>query len=611
MVPRRSHDAAPPQTPSDNTELERLKSAIEREPANTENWLAYGEALAERGDITTAIALIEFAMRSDPNNLAFKNMSIRLRKRADADVLHRRAALYHRRGQLIEAIASYRKALIARPEFVEAEVNLASALQAFGSLTEAVNHLHHVIAQRPQFAAAHFNLGNALAAQGDDPCDAYRTALALDPGYTDAWYNLALAYEAAGQVEAAEDAYRGAINTRPTFAAAYLNLGVLLFTDRRYEEALAAYDAALAVEPESAAAHNNRGNVLRVLGAMNAAADAYRAAIASDPQLAEAHNNLGNLLRGEGDLVAAVDYYRRAMAATPHFPEPSYNLGYVLAELGQIREGFEWLTRHARQVCVAQTADTPSHKHEHDEQQRFHIGPDRPDPQGQLWLEGGDPIAGDAVRHHPDCEAKWTGQHPVLVIDDFLTPAALAGLRVFCANSTIWREIYAGNYLGAFPEHGVACPLLAQIAQELKEKYLGIFQDYPLLQLWAFKYGSRLKGIPLHADFAAVNVNFWITQDKANLDPQSGGLVIWDKPAPPDWDFAKYNMDPDAGRHFLESQSASSTVIPYRANRAVIFDSDLFHETDIINFAPGYTNRRINITLLFGRRALSARSSNA
>jgi len=43
-------------------------------------------------------------------------------------------------------------------------------------------------------------------------------------------------------------------------------------------------------------------------------------------------------------------------------------------------------------------------------------------------------------------------------------------------------------------------------------------------------------------------------------------------------------------------------TIPYRANRAVIFDSDLFHQTDTIRFKPGYCNRRINVTLLYGER---------
>jgi hypothetical protein len=35
----------------------------------------------------------------------------------------------------------------------------------------------------------------------------------------------------------------------------------------------------------------------------------------------------------------------------------------------------------------------------------------------------------------------------------------------------------------------------------------------------------------------------------------------------------------------------------------VIFDSDLFHETDAIHFRDGYENRRINVTMLYGRRA--------
>lgn len=40
--------------------------------------------------------------------------------------------------------------------------------------------------------------------------------------------------------------------------------------------------------------------------------------------------------------------------------------------------------------------------------------------------------------------------------------------------------------------------------------------------------------------------------------------------------------------------------IPYRANRAVIFASDLFHETDQMRFKTGYLNRRINVTMLYG-----------
>ena len=55
-------------------------------------------------------------------------------------------------------------------------------------------------------------------------------------------------------------------------------------------------------------------------------------------------------------------------------------------------------------------------------------------------------------------------------------------------------------------------------------------------------------------------------------------------------------------RDFLDGNGAKSITVPYRANRAVIFDSDLFHETDRIRFKEGYLNRRINVTMLYGRR---------
>ena len=131
-----------------------------------------------------------------------------------------------------------------------------------------------------------------------------------------------------------------------------------------------------------------------------------------------------------------------------------------------------------------------------------------------------------------------------------------------------------------------------------------VFVSSPLLlyQAWAFKYDSRLSGINMHADFAAVNVNFWITPDDALEDKDSGGLVVWDKEAPQDWDFDKYNNDQDAMRRFLADNDAKPVRIAYRQNRALVFNSNLFHETDRIVFREGYENRRINITLLYGRR---------
>ena len=131
-----------------------------------------------------------------------------------------------------------------------------------------------------------------------------------------------------------------------------------------------------------------------------------------------------------------------------------------------------------------------------------------------------------------------------------------------------------------------------------------------LSQMWAFKYESKCPGIDIHADFAAVNVNFWITPTKANRDydeekdiGKTGGMWIWDTGAPPDWDFTRYNGDDKTEvLKFLEEKDSSAVYVPYKYNRCVMFDSNLFHKTADVNFLPGFDNKRINVTMLFGQR---------
>ena len=52
----------------------------------------------------------------------------------------------------------------------------------------------------------------------------------------------------------------------------------------------------------------------------------------------------------------------------------------------------------------------------------------------------------------------------------------------------------------------------------------------------------------------------------------------------------------------LKKSKGGTKIIPYNENRAVVFNSNLFHETDNYEFKEGYENRRINLTMLFGNR---------
>jgi len=206
-----------------------------------------------------------------------------------------------------------------------------------------------------------------------------------------------------------------------------------------------------------------------------------------------------------------------------------------------------------------------------------------------------------SVDYRPIQQAILTGQK-VQVIDDFLTLGALDQVQKFCLESTVWRHPYKFGYVGAFPQDGFASISLFAIAEELQTALGEAFNEYQLAQWWGFEYDSKLPGTDIHGDDADFSLNLWITPDSANLDPSTGGLVVWDKTAPGNWSFNDYNSGGDRVRQFLRHQNAESKIIPYRANRAVLFEGHLFHQTDGFTFAPGFANRRRSLTFLFRRK---------
>ena len=190
-----------------------------------------------------------------------------------------------------------------------------------------------------------------------------------------------------------------------------------------------------------------------------------------------------------------------------------------------------------------------------------------------------------------------------MVIDDFLNKEVLNELYAYCLTNSIWNEFdYKNGYIGSFIENGFNAPLILQISEEIRLQYPEILKNLPLTKAWAFKCNNQMKGIKIHADYATININFWITPDKANLNKNTGGLLIWDKEAPKNWNFEKYNNNHREIKKYLKKKKSKMKRIKYKSNRVIIFNSDLFHASDNFNFKKNYENRRINITFLYGKR---------
>jgi tetratricopeptide (TPR) repeat protein len=539
--------------------------------------------------------------------------------------------LYQRANRLGDAITVYREVIARRPNFAATHLRLGSALHQQGTLEEAIESYRRALSVDPGLADAQLNLGVALQQLGrhGEAAAAFGAVLSIEPRSAGAHFNLGISLIAQDRVDEGIAAYRAALSLDPSVAAVHANLGMAHERRQELDAAIACYRRAIELEPRLAVAHNNLGCALRRQGRFGEATDAHREALRIDPSMMLAYVDLGSALEGLGQADEAILSYRRAIALDPGFAMAHRALAVALRDKGLLEEAFASFRRHASLVFGSpspRTEPPPPYRTKHDREQLDYLVENRvlaaaaaidsrSEPPQRLdecfstpfLIERGERIATPAINLRDDraaLEARWDRSDPkIVVVDNLLSTEALDGLKRFCWGSTIWRSEYRGGYLGAMPESGFAVPLLAQISDELVAALPRIFRDHPLLQWWAFKYDSELSGIGVHADFAAVNVNFWITPDEANLDPEHGGLVIWDKPAPLDWTFDKYNsVETDEICEFLARSGAKSTTVPYRANRAVIFDSDLFHATDRIRFKGGYLNRRINVTLLYGLR---------
>ena len=586
---------------------------LRQNPGHADALHLFGVLHAQAGDLETALPLLTKAARRAPRNAGFLS-----------DLGNALRGL----GRLDEALARFRRAAALDPGNADIPYNLGHALRQAGRPAEAVAWFEKALAIRADHGPAQSQLGLALldAGRAEEAVAALRQAVALADGAAGAQSDLGNALREIGELEEAEASLRRAVERDPAHAAAHANLGNVLQDLHRLDEAEAAYRRAIALEPAHATAHANLGNALKRLGREDEAVESVERALALTPENATFCANLGMIHVARCDHAAALACFGRA-ATLRHGPPlaPAMLTGRReerrpvpvapfklqhdaeqirrLCQSGALDGSFGRIAAACEQVLAALPADAPPEVPiALDPAAWRRIAPAYNRP---LHLPEAPALARGAVNPGLDAgaiEQTWHERAPnLVVVDDFLSEDALERLWRFCLDATVWYQVKRG-YLGAYLVDGFATALALQIADELRDCLPGIFRCHRLEQLWAYKYDSRLQGIATHADFAAVNVNFWVTPDEANRDPDSGGLVVHTAHAPSDWAFRSYNADSARMARFLEEAGGETVRVPYRRNRVVIFDSDLFHRTDDLDFRPGYENRRINVTMLFGNR---------
>jgi tetratricopeptide (TPR) repeat protein len=425
----------------------------------------------------------------------------------------------------------------------------------------------------------------------------------------------AVGHHRAGRLGEAQAGYRAALGISPGHASIMHNLGAIAAAQGDPHSAIMCFDAAIAAEPRYAAAHFNRAAALQALGQPRQAIEAFTRASALDPGCYDAHRALGFLWLAQGERGRALDHFARTYElrrgedrteiATRSLTEATR--GKLLHDAEQ----FRFLAGHRRNrqcfEALAKTYETvakdfPEEPTKLSREQIAMLGDDY---NTAVTVFAAPELPGRAVSERRDHATIVRGfqerQAGAVYFDELLTAPALVRLKRYLLESTIWHDFsHIDGFVASYLEDGLACPLLLQVAHEIRQTFPQLLADRPLAQAWAFKGLQCGAAVEAHADDAGISLNFWLTPDKANLDPEHGGLSICCAPPPAEWQIKGYDADNAQIAEFMASHADDTLYVPYRENRAVLFASRLFHRSDAPQFAQGYENHRINITMLFG-----------
>ena len=484
----------------------------------------------------------------------------------------------------------------------------------------------------------------------------YKKVLKKMPNHINTQTNLGALYAQTGKKEEAKNVLQNVLQIEPNNVSANANLGVVFYQSVEYEKAVECHKKVLQIEPNNADAYNNLAINYKQLGETELAKRYFYKAIKINPKHINAYNNLGNLLGTLGEYEKAIETLKKALELLPNFFKAQTNIAVTYINQQKhtekaITASYKALRIH-HNLSKINNKKLPLYRLKHDVEQAEYLkskkykinGLDEFNEIGkeilnrkenkenkndfykQILLKDNEiksllpfykaeymynasiPPEG-CINPHKD----WSkvendylnSAKQIIYIDDFLSEGTIKELREFCLTSKVWIHQHDNKYLGAYADSGFISPMHLQIGTELQKKLPKLFGKYNIGKFWGYKYDTALGGgIGIHADFAYLNLNFWITPDEYNNDKNRGGLKVYNAPAPDNWSFEKYNIEAKEIYKFLNENNASCETIPYKFNRAVLFNSSYFHETDKIDFKEGYESRRINITYLFGIRQI-------
>ena len=202
---------------------------------------------------------------------------------------------------------------------------------AAGDIKNALDYLESLIKDYPNESLL-FNICGACHSEigSIEPAiENFKKAIALKIDYSEAQFNLGVAFQKLNQLDNASEYYLQAINSQHAYPSAHNNLGIIFLNKGKIDAAVKSFEWAIAYSPNYAEAYNNLGSALQELKQFKNAKKQFEKACSINPNYAQAFHNLGILSEITNQPKEAVSQYERAVEIEPEFAEAYRNLSKV------------------------------------------------------------------------------------------------------------------------------------------------------------------------------------------------------------------------------------------------------------------------------------------
>lgn len=253
---------------------------------------------------------------------------------------------FGRQGQVEEAIACYRNAILLNPQFIKAYLNLAEALEQRGEWQEAGAYyrqvLHLTNAAETEDRTDSTEKVNTPQLEGSKPIEnilaGERERKQLMPAETGAIvpHIQEVTVNSQNTLDRAIQQSALLAGLQPESAEIQADLGSLYAKKQDWPKAIACYQKAIALNPNFAGAYRNLAKVFSKTGEREKAADVWYRALTLEPDRSpvKQHLQLGKTLLEQGKTEQAVNCYRQAIRLKPELPQAYHRLGDILTQQG-------------------------------------------------------------------------------------------------------------------------------------------------------------------------------------------------------------------------------------------------------------------------------------